>query len=49
MEITGHKKLQYKVYQTTYDNGSKIIVNYSDKTINIDDIKINAKDFEKAN
>jgi len=44
--ITKHEMLEKGVYRTTYENGTKIIVNYTDNEVKIQDYKINAKGFK---
>lgn len=43
--IVGHEKLLDKVYATTFENGKKIIVNYNDEPIIIEDIDIEPQSF----
>lgn len=43
--IIGHRKLQEKVYETTYENGISILVNYSEQAVAINGAEIAAKGF----
>ena len=42
--MTSHYKVQNGVYCTEYNNSEKVYVNYTDKAVTINGIKINAKD-----
>lgn len=43
--IIDHKILANNVYQTTYENGKSIIVNYNKQSVNVYDQKIDAESF----
>lgn len=43
--IVGHRKLTEDVFETTYSNGRRIIVNYKDVPYSSDGISVKAKDF----
>lgn len=43
--ITDHKKIANGVFETTYEKGKQIIVNYNKDPFTIDGIKIGAEDF----
>ncbi len=43
--MVDHLKLENRVYQTTYEDGTKIIVNYNDKPVTADGRTVEAKDF----
>lgn len=43
--ITDHRKLAEGVYQTTFEQGKTIIVNYNDKAVNVDGITVDAKHY----
>ena len=43
--ITDHKKLQEGVFQTTYEGGKTVIVNYNAADVEVDGKTIKAKDF----
>ena len=43
--MTSHYKVQNGVYCTEYNNSEKVYVNYTDNTVTINGIKVNAKDF----
>lgn len=45
LRIIGHKQLMDNVYQTTYENGKAIIVNYNREAVNISNYVINGEDF----
>lgn len=42
--MTSHYKVQNGVYCTEYNNSEKVYVNYTDKPVTINGIKVNAKD-----
>ena len=42
--MTSHYKVQNGVYCTEYNNSEKVYVNYTDKVVTINGIKVNAKD-----
>ena len=42
--MTSHYKVQNGVYCTEYNNSEKVYVNYTDKAVTLNGIKINAKD-----
>lgn len=44
-EIVDHERIGHEVYKTTYDNSVSVIVNYSDKEINVDGVAVGAMDF----
>lgn len=43
--ITKHTKLADNVFETTYSNGTKVIVNYNDEAFAKDSIKVNGMDY----
>jgi hypothetical protein len=43
--ITGHERLAEKVYQTTYEDGTRVIVNYRPETYAAGGVKVPAEDF----
>lgn len=43
--ITGHGRISENVYQTVYENGTRIIVNYSDTEVTVGDTSVAARDF----
>jgi hypothetical protein len=43
--IVGHEQLAEDVYQTTFENGARVIVNYSDKNFSTNGVMVSAKDF----
>lgn len=43
--ITNHEKLADKVYATTYEDGTKIIVNYGTQSVQADKSTVGARDF----
>ena len=43
--ITKHEKLENKVYATTYEDGTKVIVNYNKKAVSVLGQTVNARDF----
>lgn len=43
--ITSHEKLEDDVYITTYENGTSIIVNYSQQEISLEDITVPPRDY----
>ena len=43
--IVSHHALQKDVYETTYENGVSIIVNYNDEAVEVDGVKIEKYDF----
>jgi hypothetical protein len=43
--IAEHRKLAEGVYQTTFEQGKTIIVNYNDKAASVDGITLGAKDY----
>lgn len=43
--ITGHEKLQEKVYRVTYENGTTVIVNYSNENVYADGKTVAAKNY----
>ena len=45
-KIVSHTKLKEQVYCTEYENGVKIYVNYSEKNVKEDGVKIAALDYK---
>ncbi|MFW6256668.1 MAG: DUF5696 domain-containing protein [Bacillota bacterium] len=45
LEIVEHQKLADKVYQTTFEEDQKIIVNYNQNSVEIDDYEIAGKNY----
>ena len=45
LRITEHEQLDENVYQTTYEDGSRVVVNYSSETVNVSGVSVGAKDF----
>ncbi|MCA0756606.1 hypothetical protein KP806_16235 [Paenibacillus sp. N4] len=43
--IADHRKLAEGVYQTTFEQGKSIVVNYNDKAVNVNGIAVGAKDY----
>lgn len=43
--IVGNEQINKDVYQTTYSNGTKVLVNYNDEPVTINGTTIAAKDF----
>lgn len=43
--IVSHRALQKDVYETTYENGVSVIVNYNNETVEVDGVKIEKYDF----
>lgn len=43
--IIGHSRLTENVYQTTYANGARIVVNYSGQDVSVDGSTVPARDF----
>lgn len=43
--ISGHRLLSEGVYETTYENGEKVLVNYTQSDVIIDNVEIPARDF----
>lgn len=43
--IIKHKRIQKDIYETTFENGIKVIVNYMDTDIEVEGRSISAKDF----
>lgn len=43
--IVGHEKLQKDVYQTTYSNGTAVIVNYGKSSVRVDDIIVTGQGY----
>lgn len=43
--ISDHQKLAHNVYQTRFDNGSVVIVNYNDYPVQVGEIEIGAEDY----
>lgn len=43
--ITGHQKIKENVYQTEYEDGSRVVINYGQKTAEIEGYEIPARDF----
>lgn len=43
--IIGHDCLMKNVYQTTYANGARVVVNYSGQDVSVDDSTVPARDF----
>lgn len=43
--ITGHARLAENVYQTTYENGVRILVNYGKDAVTMDGVTVPARDF----
>lgn len=43
--ITGHTRLAENVYQTTYENGTRIVVNYGTEAAQVEDTTVPARDF----
>ncbi|MEE1002315.1 MAG: DUF5696 domain-containing protein [Acutalibacteraceae bacterium] len=48
LKIVKHEKIADDVYKTTYENGTGIYVNYSDKDYKADGIKVSAQDYFKV-
>ncbi|WP_195575379.1 DUF5696 domain-containing protein [Paenibacillus sp. 1001270B_150601_E10] len=46
--ITGHRKLLDKVYETTFDKGLRIIVNYNREAVTVDGMSIEALGYRAA-
>ena len=44
--ITGHRQMTENVYQTVYENGVTVYVNYGEQTETVDGIEIGGMDFE---
>lgn len=44
-EITGHRRLQEEVYETTFESGDRVLVNYTQQSITADGIKIPAEGY----
>jgi hypothetical protein len=43
--IEDHQQLEPKVYQTTYENGAKVIVNYNSKAVTVNGLTINGQSY----
>ena len=43
--ITGHRSIGNGVYETTYENGETVLVNYTQSSVVIQDIEIPARGF----
>ena len=43
--IVSHRALQKDVYETTYENGVSVIVNYNNEAVEVDGVKIEKYDF----
>lgn len=43
--ITKHEKLDEDVYQVTYEEGTKVIINYNKEAVRVNDVNIPAQDF----
>lgn len=43
--IDQHEQVEEEVYKTTYENGTAVYVNYSDKAVTVDGVKIDAQDY----
>ncbi len=48
LKMVKHEKIAEDVYKTTYENGTSIFVNYSDKDYTADGIKVAAEDYFKV-
>lgn len=48
LKIVKHERVAEDVYKTTYENGTSIYVNYSDKTYVADGIKVASQDYFKV-
>ena len=44
-KITAHEKLADKVYATTYEDGTRVIVNYNKTAVSAAGQTVNARDF----
>lgn len=47
--IKEHVRLQDNVFQTTYENGKKVIVNYNNQDVYIENVKVGALDYTVIN
>lgn len=47
--ITAHEKVKKDVYRTELDNSTEIYVNYSDKTVTVNGVVVDAKSFVRVN
>jgi hypothetical protein len=47
--ITGHEKLDTNVFQTTYEDGTRVIVNYNSSPYNAGPVSVPAQDFLVVN
>ncbi len=45
MEIVSHEKKADDLYQTTYENGATVIVNYGEQAVTVDGVLVEAMDF----
>ena len=43
--LVGHRRVQDNVYETTYDDGTRVIVNYNKSPVDIGGIAVGARDF----
>lgn len=45
VEMTGHERVSFNVYKTTYANGDAVVVNYGGEPVTVDGVAIPAMDF----
>jgi len=45
LTITGHRKLAEGVYETTFEGGKSVIVNYNDTPFQAGDVAVGAEDY----
>ena len=46
--IIGHRCVEKGVFETTYDNGVRVLVNYNDRPVTVDNLVVQAQDFTVA-
>lgn len=44
-EIIGHEQIRENVYKVTYEKGTKVLVNYTEEVVNVEDIQIQPEDY----
>lgn len=45
MEMTGHARIDFNVYKTTYENGVAVVVNYGGEPVTVDGVTVPPMDF----
>ncbi len=45
LAMTGHERVAFNVYRTTYENGDTVVVNYGDAPVQVDGVTIPGRDF----